>query len=182
MNAKASTSKRSPAGRAEQISVEGRKVAAGRRSDARQRISDTMKSIEQAVIANDGVYPNSKDGKINIQVLLKEAGLNPVYLEKKRPEIIALKNQVRAWLRKLGKVSPGNVDAIRRKVTAKADEARAEADEVRQRYAEAELEHAATLAQLDAARKTIEDLKREKAELLMQLANVIPIDRRAKPK
>lgn len=141
-----------------------------------------MEKIEAALIANEGVFPDSKDGKVNIQVLLKEAGLNPVYLEKKRDKIIALKKDVQAWLRKIAKVSPGNVGAIRRKVTAKADEARAEADEVRQRYAEAELDYAATQAELSAALKTIEDLKREKAELLQQIANVIPIDRKPKKK
>lgn len=142
-----------------------------------------MGRIEAALIANDGVFPDSKDGKINIQIVLDEAGLNPVYLEKKRPKIIALKKQVQTWLKtKIAKVAPGNVDAIRRKVTAKADEARAEADEVRQRFAEAELDYAATQAELSAALKTIEDLKREKAELLQQIANVIPIDRKPKKK
>jgi len=182
VSTKPSASKRSPSGRAAQISGEGRKVAASRHSDARKRISDAMKRIEATLIANDAVYPHSKDGMINIQLVLKEAGLNPVYLEKKRQKIIDLKSEVQSWLKKLRAVSPGNADAIRRKVTMKADEARAEANEVRQRYVEAELEHAATFLELSEARKTIEDLKREKTELMMQMANVIPIERGPKNK
>jgi hypothetical protein len=44
------------------------------------------------------------------------------------------------------------------------------------------LEYAATLVELSDARRTIEDLKRQNGELLMQIANVIPIDRRPKKK
>uniref|UniRef100_Q07NR8 Uncharacterized protein n=1 Tax=Rhodopseudomonas palustris (strain BisA53) TaxID=316055 RepID=Q07NR8_RHOP5 len=172
---------RSPSAKAEQISREGRKVTAGRHSDARERISNAMRRIEDTLIANDGVYPNSKDGKVGIRNVLMEAELSITYFEKKdRPKIVALKMKVQAWLAKLGRVSAGNVKAIRRKVTARADAAQAEANEVRQRYAEAELEYAATLLELSDARKSVDGLKQRNAELLAQIANVIPIDRKRK--
>jgi uncharacterized protein (DUF3084 family) len=78
-------------------------------------------------------------------------------------------------LERIGKVSPGNVAAIRSKVTAKAVAARAETDEVKQRYAEAELEYAATLLDLKKATDRIRELEKENQTLRKQIGNVIPI-------
>jgi hypothetical protein len=161
------------------LSKEGRRVAAARHADAKSRILDAIQKIEAIIIRNDGIYPDMPDGKVSVQAVLKVAGLSPAYLEKDRPNIRALKAEVRGRLKKIAEVTLGNVDVIRKKIGEQANAARAETRKVRQAYAEAELGHAQTVFELAEARKRIEILEKENADLLKQIAGrkVVPIDR-----
>lgn len=176
MSAKTPAPKRATSEHGAQVSIEGRKVAAQRHAGARDRIAAAMTSIEKAMIANDGIYPESRDGKVTQQTVLAVAKLSPAYFGKtSRSGIASLNRDVKSWLERIGKVSLGNVAAIRSKVTAKAVAARAETDEVKQRYAEAELEYAATLLDLKKATDRIRELEKENQTLRKQIGNVIPI-------
>jgi hypothetical protein len=161
------------------VSNEGRRVAAARHAEARSRILDVIQKIEAIIIKNDGIYPDAPDGKVSVQVVLKVANLSPAYLEKDRPNIKALKAEVKGRLKKIAEVTVGNVDAIRKKIGQQADAARSETRKVRQAYAEAELEHAQTVVELAEARTRIKILEKENADLLKQVAGrkVVPIDR-----
>jgi hypothetical protein len=146
-----------------------KKHAAGKHASARDRIFDAIRAIDKAMKANDGIYPNSGDGKVTIQVVLEKAGLSPAYLEKKRrPKIVALKEEVKAELKTIGKDAPADARAIRHVASAKAEAARKETLAVRQKYHEAEVEYAATLKELAEARSRI-------IELEQQVGKVVPI-------
>jgi hypothetical protein len=162
----------------DRLSDEGRKAAAARHARSRDAVLAAMKDIEATVIENDGIFPERHDGKITKQSLLDKAGLSSSYLEKQTPKMKAFKREVNAWIKKMEQVSPGNVDAIRRRVTRKAETAREETRAVRQAYAEAELLHAQTISDLEKARRTVEELREQNAALLKRLAGkkVIPID------
>jgi ATP-dependent Clp protease ATP-binding subunit ClpA len=163
----------------DRISDQGRKAAAARHARSKEAVLAAMKHIEETVMENDGIYPERRDGKVTKQLLLDKAGLSSSYLEKQTLKMKAFKREVNAWIKKMEQVSPGNVDAIRRRITHKAQTAREEARTLRQAYVEAELLHAQTISDLDQARRTIEELKEQNTALLKQLAckKVIPIGR-----
>jgi hypothetical protein len=162
----------------DRISDEGRKAAAMRHARSKEAVLAAMKDIEETLIENDGIYPERSDGRVTKQLLLDKAGRSSSYLEKPTPKMKAFKREVNAWIKKMQQASPGNVDAIRRKVTHKAEMAREETRALRQVYAEAQLLHAQTISDLDKARRTIEELRGQNAALLKQLAGkkVTPID------
>jgi ATP-dependent Clp protease ATP-binding subunit ClpA len=178
MNPNRITTKPERSGSRDRISDEGRKAAAARHARSREAVLAAMKDIEETVIENDGIYPDRPDGKVTKQLLLHKAGLSSSYLEKQTTKIKAFKREVNTWIQKMQQVSPGSVDAIRRRVTHRAETAREETRALRQAYVEAELLHAQTVSDLDKARRTIEELKEQNTALLKRLAGkVISIDR-----
>jgi polyhydroxyalkanoate synthesis regulator phasin len=156
--------------RAETIAAAGRKETAKRQTDSVTSIHLEMKKIDAEILANNGVYPLN-EGKLNIQELLRRVEKSPAYLEKKTPRIIALKTAVTSWLTDTDQKILKGAANIRRSVTERADKANDEVDEIRQAWAEAELEHAQTFADLVAANATIAALKKQNEDLEAKLTD-----------
>ena len=156
--------------RAETIAAAGRKETAKRQTDSVTSIHLEMKKIDAEILANNGVYPLN-EGKLNIQELLRRVEKSPAYLEKKTPRIIALKTAVTTWLTDTNQKILRGVANIRRSVNERVDKANDEVDDIRQAWAEAELEHAQTFADLVAANATITVLKQQNEELEAKLAD-----------
>jgi hypothetical protein len=151
-------------------------LAAEKHNDAEQRINIALDTVAKDIDSNGGV---SSYGRISIQLILKLARLNSAYLEKKRPKIVSLKDRVLARLKELSEETPATTGEVRTAFSRKTQLARAEADAIRSAYALAELEHAATLDQLEAAEARISELERANGDLRQQIAKVIRIPNRS---
>ncbi len=153
------------------IAAAGRAEARRRRIESAAEIAEAMKAIETDVEKNHGVYPLNR-GKITVQEVLRRAGKNSAYLEKKTDRMIALKAEVTAWVAKVnGKILRG-AKTIRRAVTDRVVEADDRVKAIMQAWTEAELEYA-------EAQTTIKDLQEQNASLQKQVSRgkVVPLDR-----
>lgn len=146
---------------------------------AEERLFAVISDIAKAVAENSGVYPSSRSGKLTLAAVLRMAGLNPSYLEKKnRPHIVAMKERAILELTRIGVLSPRHRVVMSSPTSRKGGNLdRSETIAVMQAYAEAELQYQATLKDLDAARSRIVELEVQVRTLQQQVAHVIPISR-----
>jgi chromosome segregation ATPase len=174
MNAKKIDSKEA---RNRRIAHEGSNYASKKHLQSKGSLEGVMQRIEEEIDSNEGIYPYN-DGKITVDELLRRAGKSPAYLQKNTPKIKALKAEVNAWIKRIkGQIASG-APSVRREVNERVKKAKKEADEVRQAYAEAELELSRTVADLAKAKQTIGELEKQNTSLLMRLAGqtVVPFD------
>lgn len=146
-------------------------------SDARKRLLDLIDEIERSVAANNGTFPLSNTGKLTVQAVLRMAGLGPTYLAKKRASILTLRQEVISRLTAIEVLAHRSRVSFNPPRSRKGHYERTETIAVMQRYLEAELEYAATLAELERAQQKIVELQEDIAALKQQVAMVIPLNR-----
>jgi chromosome segregation ATPase len=173
MTAKADSKK----ARNRRIALEGSNYANEKHLQSKASLEGMMQKIEEDIDDNECIYPYNK-GKITVDELLRRAGKSPAYLQKNTPKIKALKLEVNAWIKRIkGQIASG-APSVRREVNERVKRSKKEAEEVRQAYAEAELELSRTLAELAKAKQTIDELEMQNTALRMRLTGqtVVPFD------
>jgi len=146
-------------------------------TEARRRLLDVIDSIERSVAENNATTPLTDSGKLTIQAVLRMAGLGATYFTKKRTAVLSLKQEVISRLAKIEVLAHNSRAVPAPLASRKGHYERAETIAVMQRYAEAELEYAATLADLERARQKIAELENDVSTLQRQVGMVIPFNR-----
>lgn len=147
------------------------------RHDGETRLFAVIEEIERSVQDNDGVYPLTTSGKLTMAAVLRLAGLNSSYLAKNRSGIESLKEKAIERLNRIGVLSKRSRVVFRQSLPRSNRHRSPEVIALMQAYAEAEIQHAATLSDLTVAHRKIEELEAQITELRHQPANVIPISR-----
>ena len=118
------------------IATHGRKAAAAKVDNTHARIETAKRAIEKDIERNDGIYPHAT-GKVTAAEVLRRAGLDTALLQKDRHRNLRI--EVNAWVKSVHVRLRRGAKVIRKAVTERVDAARSEADEIRQRWTEAEL-------------------------------------------
>ena len=170
------------------IAVEGAKAAQKKFAKSRRQIERGMKLIEADIEKNDGeekdiLYPFA-GGRITIAEVLRRSGKSEAYLRKadRQPALADLKREIEAFVDRANALILKGAPSIRRAVSDRVNDANDNVRQIKQAWAEAELEHNETLNKLAKAEKTIEYLTAENASLLKKLAGktVVDLDTRRK--
>lgn len=156
------------------IATRGRATAMQRTRSASDAIQKAKALIERDFERNHGIYPYNA-GSVTATEVLRRAGLERTFLAKPRHR--ELRDDVNVWVKAVQKRILLGAEVIRRAVTEQKDAARAEADAIRQRWAEAELEYVDAQVTLEDLRTRCAALEAENAKLRALTAgkNIISI-------
>ena len=142
----------------------GRKAAEANKAETLNRIERGKRKIIQDIERYEGVYPV---GKITVAEVLRRAGLTKDVLQKPRHH--ESRSELTSWVNDLkSRLLSGK--ALRGAVTARADAARSDLDEIMQKWAEAELEFVETSKALADARKRLENWRQRTQNCALRLA------------
>lgn len=165
------------------IAGEGSRAAQKKFEESQKQIRAGMVLIEADVEKNNGIYPFA-GGRITVAEVLRRSGKSEGYLRKteQQPALAELKREIETFVERASARIAKGARTIRRAVSDRVDEANDEVRQIKQTWAEAELEHNEALNKLAQAEKTIEQLEAENATLLKKLAGktVVELDTRRK--
>ena len=155
--------------RKRRIAQAGADYARGKHLESKASLQEMMRRIELDIDANAGIYPYN-DGKLTVDELLRRSCKSAAYLQKDTPKIKALKKEVNAWISRVRGQATSGAPSVRREVNERVKVTKKELDDVRQAYAESELQLTRMTAELAEATKKVGSLEKENANLLKRLA------------
>lgn len=133
-----------------------------------------MREIERAIEKSQELYPWN-GGRVTNSEVLRRAGLDRAILQKSRHR--ELRDEVNIWVHTVSKRMISGSKVVRKAVSERVDTAKSEANEIRQRWAEAELIYIDQEAQIRDLAARCDTLEQENARLRASIAgeNVVPI-------
>lgn len=151
----------------ENLADKGRKIAAQRAAQTIEKITRAQRVIEADLERHGGVYPY-EGGRLSTEEVLRRAGLHRALLQKPRHR--ALRDQVNAWVAEIKKKQLKGKKVVRKAVTERADRAEDEIAQIRQRWAEAELEFAEQANEVARMTSKCAKLEAEVARLKIEMS------------
>ncbi|GLS33777.1 hypothetical protein GCM10007937_54900 [Mesorhizobium albiziae] len=144
------------------IADQGRKAAAGKKTQSIALIRKAMRKIEIDIERNGGLYPYA-EGVISADEVVRRAGKSEGLLQKERHHV--LRDEVNDWVDSVREAIASGRSVVRRKVSERVDLANKELKAIQQRWAEAELEYIETVNELAACKDRLAALELENARL-----------------
>lgn len=161
----------------DRIVREGIEAAATKFNESRAIVLQAMRGIAAEIEKNGGLYPYA-NGRITVAEVLRRAGKSEAYLRRSGSQQLQnLRHEVTAWVARINTEIANGATVVREKITESILEAQSQLSKVRQAYAECELLLSETLAQLEACRREIEELKSQNASIRKAQADgiVVPL-------
>lgn len=152
-------------------SSEVHKQAAIKRGQARTdaieaKVVQAMSSINQEMVANDGIYP-ANGGSISLNEVARRAGINETTLF--APKQIELREKVKVWIDSLKKSKVVGRGRVQRKLSERVADWKQRFEDLTNQQIEVELELQTAQAKNEALEKEIQEVKGKYDALLEQM-------------